>query len=55
MCRDVETRLNFVNEAQLLLISEESIADLNNRLSSSTSYKISFPILWYSFVYAHLL
>ncbi|KAG8386614.1 hypothetical protein BUALT_Bualt03G0166800 [Buddleja alternifolia] len=34
MCRDVETRLNFVNEAQFLLISEESVADLNNRLRS---------------------
>ncbi|KAK6149517.1 hypothetical protein DH2020_017042 [Rehmannia glutinosa] len=34
MCRDVDTRLNFVNEAQFLLISEESIADLNNRLRS---------------------
>ncbi|KAA8527170.1 hypothetical protein F0562_008601 [Nyssa sinensis] len=35
ICRDVETRLNFVNEAQFLLISEESVSDLNNRLSSS--------------------
>ncbi|KAL0398999.1 UNVERIFIED_CONTAM: Molybdenum cofactor sulfurase [Sesamum radiatum] len=34
MCRDLEARLNFVNEAQFLLISEESIADLNNRLRS---------------------
>lgn len=33
-CRDLEARLNFVNEAQFLLISEESIADLNNRLRS---------------------
>ncbi|WCJ37029.1 Molybdenum cofactor sulfurase [Euphorbia peplus] len=33
MCRDVGSRLNFANEAQLLLISEESVADLNNRLS----------------------
>ncbi|KAK4493014.1 hypothetical protein RD792_000013 [Penstemon davidsonii] len=31
-CRDVEIRLNFVNEAQFLLISEESVADLNHRL-----------------------
>ncbi|KAL0443167.1 UNVERIFIED_CONTAM: Molybdenum cofactor sulfurase [Sesamum latifolium] len=34
MCRDLEARLNFVNEAQFLLISEESVADLNNRLRS---------------------
>ncbi|THG16873.1 hypothetical protein TEA_020607 [Camellia sinensis var. sinensis] len=34
MCRDLETKLNFVNEAQFLLISEESVSDLNNRLSS---------------------
>ena len=38
MCRDVETRLNFVNEAQFLLISEESVSDLNNRLRSSMFY-----------------
>lgn len=43
MRRDVETRLNFVNEAQFLLISEESVADLNNRLRSSTSHAFSFP------------
>lgn len=34
LCRDVNTRLNFVNEAQLLLISEESVSDLNHRLNS---------------------
>ncbi|KAK4439592.1 Molybdenum cofactor sulfurase [Sesamum alatum] len=34
MCRDLEARLNFVNEAQFLLVSEESVADLNNRLRS---------------------
>ncbi|CAK7355477.1 unnamed protein product [Dovyalis caffra] len=33
LCRDVESRLNFANEAQFLLISEESVSDLNNRLS----------------------
>ncbi|KAL8144553.1 hypothetical protein V2J09_017585 [Rumex salicifolius] len=33
-CRDVETTLSFVNEAQFLLISEVSITDLNNRLCS---------------------
>ena len=38
MCRDVETRLNFVNEAQFLLISEESVSDLNSRLRSSMFY-----------------
>ncbi|KAL3333767.1 hypothetical protein AABB24_033701 [Solanum stoloniferum] len=35
ICRDVGARLNFVNEAQFLLISEESIADLNSRLKSN--------------------
>ncbi|KAF2317666.1 hypothetical protein GH714_039504 [Hevea brasiliensis] len=35
MCRDVESRLSFANEAQFLLISEESISDLNNRLSQN--------------------
>lgn len=34
MCRDVESSLNFVNEAQFLLISEESVMDLNDRLKS---------------------
>ncbi|KAG8653142.1 molybdenum cofactor sulfurase isoform X2 [Manihot esculenta] len=33
MCRDVQSRLSFANEAQFLLISEESVSDLNNRLS----------------------
>ncbi|KAF5477378.1 hypothetical protein F2P56_004025 [Juglans regia] len=35
MCRDVQSRLNFVNEAQFLLISKESVSDLNDRLSSN--------------------
>lgn len=35
VCRDVGTRLNFVNEAQFLLISEESLSDLNRRLNSN--------------------
>ncbi|KAL3643160.1 Molybdenum cofactor sulfurase [Castilleja foliolosa] len=39
MCRDMETKLNFVNEAQFLLITEESVEDLNNRLISSTFYR----------------
>ncbi|KAF3438269.1 hypothetical protein FNV43_RR21030 [Rhamnella rubrinervis] len=34
-CRDAQGILNFVNEAQLLLISEDSVADLNNRLSKN--------------------
>ncbi|XP_042007194.1 molybdenum cofactor sulfurase-like isoform X2 [Salvia splendens] len=34
MCRDFETRLNFVNEAQFLLLLEESVSDLNNRIRS---------------------
>lgn len=41
MCRDVGARLNFVNEAQFLLVSEESIADLNSRLKSSMSFSSS--------------
>lgn len=32
-CRDVQSKLNFVNEAQFLLISEASLFDLNDRLS----------------------
>ncbi|KAL6603139.1 hypothetical protein ACP70R_043500 [Stipagrostis hirtigluma subsp. patula] len=35
LCRDTRSKLSFVNEGQLLLISEESVADLNSRLSSS--------------------
>lgn len=34
ICRDLATSLNFVNEAQFLLISEESVGDLNTRLRS---------------------
>lgn len=36
MCRDVDSRVNFANEAQFLLISEESVSDLNNRLCTNT-------------------
>ncbi|XP_021288794.1 molybdenum cofactor sulfurase isoform X2 [Herrania umbratica] len=36
MCRNVDSRVNFANEAQFLLISEESVSDLNNRLCSNT-------------------
>ncbi|KAG5546857.1 hypothetical protein RHGRI_018880 [Rhododendron griersonianum] len=39
MCRDVETKLNFVNGAQLLLISEESVSDLNKRLRLIQHFK----------------
>ncbi|KAL3503734.1 hypothetical protein ACH5RR_038183 [Cinchona calisaya] len=35
MCRDFETKMNFVNEAQFLLLSEESVNDLNTRLRSN--------------------
>lgn len=35
LCRDTKSKLSFVNEGQLLLISEESISDLNRRLCSS--------------------
>ncbi|KAG4990095.1 hypothetical protein JHK87_023552 [Glycine soja] len=33
-CRDPKNKLNFANEAQFLLVSEESVSDLNRRLSS---------------------
>jgi len=33
-CRDMKNKLNFANEAQFLLVSEESVCDLNRRLSS---------------------
>lgn len=35
LCRDTRSKLSFVNEGQLLLISEQSVSDLNSRLSSS--------------------
>lgn len=47
-CRDINSKLNFANEAQLLLLSESSINDLNCRLrsnkqtSNSTSEKPAF-------------
>ncbi|XP_021731766.1 molybdenum cofactor sulfurase-like isoform X2 [Chenopodium quinoa] len=44
MCRDVESSLNFVNEAQFLLISEASVMDLNDRLKSKTSQVLQAPI-----------
>ncbi|XP_010459195.1 PREDICTED: molybdenum cofactor sulfurase isoform X3 [Camelina sativa] len=33
-CRDLESNINFANEAQFLLISEESVSDLNRRLEA---------------------
>ncbi|KAK7846169.1 molybdenum cofactor sulfurase [Quercus suber] len=35
MRRDMQSRVTFANEAQFLLISEESVSDLNNRISSN--------------------
>ncbi|KAK3131055.1 hypothetical protein QOZ80_6BG0501430 [Eleusine coracana subsp. coracana] len=35
LCRDTRSKLTFVNEGQLLLISEASISDLNSRLRLS--------------------
>lgn len=35
LCRDLQSKMNFVNEAQLLLISEGSVNDLNCRLTAS--------------------
>ncbi|XP_062168774.1 molybdenum cofactor sulfurase isoform X2 [Alnus glutinosa] len=42
MCRDGQSRLNFSNEAQFLLISKESVSDLNNRLSSIEASPMTF-------------
>ncbi|XP_027064091.1 molybdenum cofactor sulfurase isoform X1 [Coffea arabica] len=38
LCRDLETKMNFVNEAQFLLVSEESVNDLNARLRSNVQH-----------------
>lgn len=40
-CRDMKNKLNFANEAQFLLVSEESVSDLNRRLSSDVQKGIS--------------
>ncbi|XP_068479861.1 molybdenum cofactor sulfurase isoform X2 [Phaseolus vulgaris] len=40
-CRDMNNKLNFANEAQFLLVSEESVSDLNRRLSSDVQKGIS--------------
>ncbi|KAJ0257164.1 Molybdenum cofactor sulfurase [Hirschfeldia incana] len=34
LCRELESNINFANEAQFLLISEESVGDLNRRLET---------------------
>ncbi|KAF5179122.1 Molybdenum cofactor sulfurase [Thalictrum thalictroides] len=39
ICRDLKCKLNFVNEAQFLLISEASVSDLNAKLSSKNKQK----------------
>ncbi|XP_023645063.1 molybdenum cofactor sulfurase isoform X2 [Capsella rubella] len=39
LCRDLESNINFANEAQFLLISEESVADLNRRIEANENYK----------------
>ncbi|KAK7313969.1 hypothetical protein VNO77_39176 [Canavalia gladiata] len=33
-CRDTKNKLNFANEGQFLLVSDESVSDLNKRLNS---------------------
>lgn len=33
-CRDAKSAISFANEAQILLVSEESVSDLNKRLCS---------------------
>lgn len=35
-CRDARSAVSFANEAQLLLVSEESVSDLNRRLNSDS-------------------
>lgn len=45
LCRDTPSKLSFVNEGQLLLISEESISDLNSRLNSSNGNDGKQPVL----------
>lgn len=50
-CRDMKNKLNFANEAQFLLVSEESVCDLNRRLSSGIPFSdiiylsLSFVVL----------
>lgn len=45
MCRDVESSLSFVNEAQFLLISEASVMELNYRLKSKSSQVPEAPLV----------
>lgn len=42
LCRDTRSKLSFVNEGQLLLVSEASITDLNRRLSSGMLFFLFF-------------
>ncbi|KAJ7949642.1 Molybdenum cofactor sulfurase [Quillaja saponaria] len=44
-CREARCMLNFTNEAQFLLVSEESISDLNNRLSSNVQRGTHAPAI----------
>lgn len=58
MCRDVQSKLNFVNEAQLLLVSEESVSNLNSRIISSMffleySFYLYF-VTWVNLYYFYL-
>ncbi|XP_057454448.1 molybdenum cofactor sulfurase isoform X2 [Lotus japonicus] len=40
-CRDARSAVSFANEAQLLLVSEESVSDLNRRLNSDSGVQKS--------------
>lgn len=45
MSSDVPGPLSFANEAQFLLISEESVLDLNNKISEGKSYFLLFSFV----------
>lgn len=45
MCRRMQSTLNFSNEAQFLLISEESISDLNNRIKTSMLFYYTVSVI----------
>lgn len=47
-CSDAMTRLNFTNEAQILLMSEKSLSDLNTRINSGSI--LSFVIIVYLYL-----
>lgn len=51
MCNNAKSKLNFVNEAQLLLISEQSVSDLNTRLSTSMFWFLKYSILSGRYIY----